>query len=656
VLLPGGKFLKRPLEKMHLAQRILGKSKRAFVRLTNLMVGKFRAIAWNSKRGLQRALGAIVGVRGYALILRVWNELRNFLFPYQPGVRMYLKRGLTVQDFLAALNQANVSYVVLRWFEELPDVRHGEDIDILVDDTDLALIRSFCVAFDNNNQKMDIYSVTGRDNSKFHGTSYFPQHMAEKLLAESTLLNETVKVPSDKMYLASFIYHLVVHKGEAAGLPCSIERNGEVSYIADHDYLTDLKSMFALHKIDSVDLTFEGLLCYLQDNNWLPEFDTLSLLARDNQWLREKLEGQLEGRPRDKGDIIVFVLRSWVLENGFVEFIINEIKNAKLDIVSIDQLDEAEGYSISKKMRGGQWGKGPYPVGGGIPRVLVTCFDYTPQFIDADGQLSVGKNYNANINLKYYIRDAVNRDQFLWNQTNCLHSADNETEARDYIGFLGPEKEAHILAEIKRRRASSFFAERDVEEVLTANGTRARTEIIRHKGRKAVIKVFKPGCERFLARELFVYQNFAAELDCLPTLLDHGDDYFITEYCENVLLHKSHLQQREQISSFTEEILLFLKFFYDQGFAVIGFYPGNLIIDGNNKIKMIDFEFLHRYVDKPDHFSKSYDLAGVPRGFEGDVPRGDKNHTLGNTWRPYFDMKLAKYLLHKIDRDKPTKN
>lgn len=39
-----------------------------------------------------------------------------------------------VDDFINWANANEIRYVVLRWFETLPDLRDGEDIDILVAD------------------------------------------------------------------------------------------------------------------------------------------------------------------------------------------------------------------------------------------------------------------------------------------------------------------------------------------------------------------------------------------------------------------------------------------------------------------------------------------------------------------------------------------
>ena len=57
--------------------------------------------------------------------------------------RRYIDYSLGVSGFLENLKKNSVNYVALRWFDDLPDVAPGEDIDILVADEDVELLTSF---------------------------------------------------------------------------------------------------------------------------------------------------------------------------------------------------------------------------------------------------------------------------------------------------------------------------------------------------------------------------------------------------------------------------------------------------------------------------------------------------------------------------------
>ena len=53
------------------------------------------------------------------------------------GKRRYIHPRLGVEGFFRELKTRNISYSVLRWFETLPHVDEGEDIDILFADSEM---------------------------------------------------------------------------------------------------------------------------------------------------------------------------------------------------------------------------------------------------------------------------------------------------------------------------------------------------------------------------------------------------------------------------------------------------------------------------------------------------------------------------------------
>ena len=112
-------------------------------------------------------------------------------------------------------------YAVLRWFETLPSVAPGEDVDILVADEDMPHLRPFLQAYHvpPRTQKFDVYSVSGLPGSDFHTVPYLPADFATRLLDRSVLLRGRFRVPGDQDHFDSLAYHAVYHKGERSGLP-----------------------------------------------------------------------------------------------------------------------------------------------------------------------------------------------------------------------------------------------------------------------------------------------------------------------------------------------------------------------------------------------------------------------------------------------------
>ena len=107
-----------------------------------------------------------------------------------------------------------------------------------------------------------------------------------------------------------------------------------------------------------------------------------------------------------------------------------------------------------------------------------------------------------NVYLKNDIRDRINAEIPFFKQMNCIHSADNEREAWEYIRLVIPEQEESLHAEVKMRR-SIYKTQYPVHHLFASNRTRAKIECIDYHGQKAVKKTFKLGMERFFEREKF---------------------------------------------------------------------------------------------------------------------------------------------------------
>ena len=69
--------------------------------------------------------------------------MREVLRRRRDKPRRHLRHGLPVDEFFDQLNRLGVRYAVLRWFDTLPAVEPGEDIDVLVADEDVHLLRPF---------------------------------------------------------------------------------------------------------------------------------------------------------------------------------------------------------------------------------------------------------------------------------------------------------------------------------------------------------------------------------------------------------------------------------------------------------------------------------------------------------------------------------
>ena len=82
------------------------------------------------------------------------------------AARCYVPHALGMSRFLKRLAQQQIRCAVLRWFDSLPDLPPGEDLDLLVDDDGLADVRAI-LNEGPGIQPCDLYSVTGLPGSDF---------------------------------------------------------------------------------------------------------------------------------------------------------------------------------------------------------------------------------------------------------------------------------------------------------------------------------------------------------------------------------------------------------------------------------------------------------------------------------------------------------
>ncbi len=111
----------------------------------------------------------------------------------------------------------------------------------------------------------------------------------------------------------------------------------------------------------------------------------------------------------------------------------------------------------------------------------------------------------------------------------------------------------------------------------------------------------RSGSKRFLERELFAAQVLSEMNDSIPPLLDSGANYLVTPYYDVV-------PNRRLFNAFpiwaAKDALDVLKCLYEAGYSLIEFSPTAVLVTANKSIKVIDYEFLYRYENKPATFEQ----------------------------------------------------
>jgi hypothetical protein len=195
---------------------------------------------------------------------------------------------LGVEGFFAELRDRHVRYAVLRWFERLPHVRPGSDVDLLVHDDDIAAVEALLTDA-RQEVKCDLYSVHALPGTTYRakgreldGVPYFPSDRAAALLDRAELRG-LYRVPSPEDHFLSLAYHAVYQKGPKSGVP---SRYPEV--VSDpspkHDHATILADLSRKAGID-VAIELEALDGYLASRGWRPSEQAIEALRPHNAWI-----------------------------------------------------------------------------------------------------------------------------------------------------------------------------------------------------------------------------------------------------------------------------------------------------------------------------------------------------------------------------------
>jgi hypothetical protein len=349
------------------------------------------------------------------------------------------------EDLFKELLQRNCRYVALRWFECFPDLEPGEDIDLLVADDDLGALEEILHPTEGK-IPCDVYTVSGLPATDYRNIAYYPPYLAEQILERRTLYKKLVCIPSNQDYFFSLAYHAIYHKGLNARIPTTLE-NLCPSTNPEHDYLNKIASLGTHCGFDCNELTMETLDELLLTHGWRPPLDTLARLAPHNRWIKKRFFSNLEPVDPIFRGLSLFVLRERAKQMKAVFEIQELLREAGFEIITVKHLSDDEATIVAKRIRGGNWGSGPWPTSGGGPSVVIAARDSNPLPV-AYAMLNEHPLLdNARIPAaKESIRKAMNLRLKQPELCNVIHSSDSAEHALEYLRITMPEREEQITA------------------------------------------------------------------------------------------------------------------------------------------------------------------------------------------------------------------
>ena len=352
----------------------------------------------------------------------------------------------------------------------------------------------------------------------------------------------------------------------------------------------------------------------LSEHGWRPPIDLLEKVSSWMVWLKDTLHSSTVEAP---GVLAVFI-RERAVKAGLKDRIIGHVAAEGFDpIVSFDLSPEQRRLAESS-LRGGNWRIGGFPTDAGPPTTLIIALDLLPVAVPAEVQAEQPLCDNVKIVwAKQAIRNEINGGVPRKRHYNPVHSTDNSNQAWHVVQLLMPEREQELRDSVEQRRRAFQTGNSGID--LT-KGRRARVELVDHAGVPAIRKTFRPGKERFLAREVAAMSKLEVRSAAVPRLLEAGADYLVRGYVEGRRVECGG--PRPLPLATVRELADLIRTCVANGFDPIGLAPDTVLFTPSG-IRVIDFEFW-RQSDPALAPQDSYCLAGLPSDYDGDRPRGER--------------------------------
>lgn len=394
---------------------------------------------------LRRIIQGLVKVEGIAALPKRSGRGKTlWLVLEQSGTDVHqipvIPKSLGIQSFLLWLKQEKINYIVLRFFEALPDLhREAGDLDLLISDEDrphvLKYLRSVSsqMGEDAGDIRVGLHSVSGEPGM----IPYYPPPLAREMLSRAVSGPASSFIPAPKDALFAMMYHVLYHskKGYSSGIPSNLSKHTDRH--PENDYAKLINSMAS--KLDlNVGRTMEDMDNFLASEGWRPKIDTLAKIAETNAWVRDRFFSSTKSRAEG---LAVFVLREWVVRANLVDNFISEITAAGFVVIRRKILNKTEKTYVHDHLRGGTWGSDD---DGNTelwqPSEVLVLID--PECASLPSTYASGFEHFRIRKLKEHLREKFD------NLRSSVHSTDNSVESWEYIETCYPDEIKIIKHEI----------------------------------------------------------------------------------------------------------------------------------------------------------------------------------------------------------------
>ena len=390
---------------------------------------------------LPRPVGKLLATLGHKLDRnlpgRYRGRIARFLGP-QPG--RYVSPDLGSKDaLLAAFAKRGIRYAVIGGQSTvIPGV--SDHLAIMVDDEDVNAARRMVTPWPAGEQ-IEAYSPSGLPGFAFGDMPLMPPRLARRLLDGATPVDGINTVTPRDHFFAT-LFRLVYLRGLDSGIPAadaSTPPSSVATAIADQATQLGL----ALEK----PITLESLDAFLATHDWQPPLDMLERIGCWNPWVADKLRKAGEWVGSEAPGLTVFYLRQRTMDEGKTDMVLDKLASSGFRLLPVPPLTPEQLADVTAEVRGGNWGRGPFPLSGGNPGAVYVAHDSAPIPPDAEALRQFPLLDNNRIQLaKQAVRDAVHAGLPRNQRYNAMHSTDNAVQAWRAVRELYPALEPELRA------------------------------------------------------------------------------------------------------------------------------------------------------------------------------------------------------------------
>ena len=387
-----------------------------------------------------------------SLFLRMKRMRRKFFGLKNRESHLRIPSEMTVEAFFQTLRQASVNYVILRRFEQLPEIQPGMRLELLVSDADADKVRDMLIE-GTEGVACELFSVSGLPDTSYKNMPLYPPELSGNILSRAQVKEELYRIPASGHQSLILAYLAVYHYGYRSGIPSGYsagdsERNDNRSrhrYPDTNEIAEMLRKQ--IWKLDPApDFTLEGLDAWLAEQGWRPPVDMLSRYVKSNNWLYDHFFANQPAIPDAEKGLACFVFRDKASHKDILELFIPGLAKEGFEILKVIQLQNDAKTAAKKHIRGGNWGMGSWPASGGDPNVIAIVRDRKPKPVPDYLAYKYPLLDNIRLyNAKTRIRNRFN-DKLADEHQHCsvVHVTDNAREAWEYMNITMPDIKPRI--------------------------------------------------------------------------------------------------------------------------------------------------------------------------------------------------------------------